>query len=164
MTKTLSVHPVIIFDKNDEAQGYKFTKSLANYPPSLLQPNHRFADISILPSHNNQMRVHLSSETIIILLQIEKRYIFCVMSSKLNDDVRQKHLIFSKRTSKKQMIPFNSKFQKSLQKQDFLLVTEGFQSIKIDKKVFVIFDNVFHAYLMRGFQKYGRNLILTKAF
>ena len=77
MTKTLSVHPVIIFDKNDEAQGYEFTKSLANYPPSL-QPNHRFADISILPSHNNQMRVHLSSETIIILLQIEKRYKFCV--------------------------------------------------------------------------------------
>ena len=42
MTKTLSVHPVFIFDKNDEAQGYKFTKSLANYPQS-----HRFADITI---------------------------------------------------------------------------------------------------------------------
>ena len=109
MTKTLSVHPVIIFDKNDEAQGYEFTKSLANYPPSL-QPNHRFADISILPSHNNQMRVHLSSETIIILLQIEKRYKFCLMRSKLNDDVQQKHLILLKRASKETMIPFNNKF------------------------------------------------------
>ena len=43
MTKTLSVHPVIIFDKNDEAQGYEFTKSLitdllANYPQSQATP------------------------------------------------------------------------------------------------------------------------------
>ena len=29
--------------------------------------------------------------------------------------------------------------------------------IEIAKKVFVTFDNVFHVYLMRGFQKYGRN-------
>ena len=42
--------------------------------------------------------------------------------------------------------------------------TVGFQSIEIAKKVFVKFDNVFHAYLMRGFQKYGRNCILTVAF
>ena len=37
------------------------------------------------------------------------------------------------------------------------LPTIGFQSIEITKKVFVTFDNVFHVYLMRGFQKYGRN-------
>ena len=29
----------------------------------------------------------------------------------------------------------------------------GFQSIEIAKKVFVIFDNVFHAYLMSGLKK-----------
>ena len=104
------MHPVIVFDKNDEAQGYEFTKSLANYPPSL-QPNHRFADISILPSHNNQMRVHLSSETIIILLQIEKRYKFCVMSSKLNDDVQQKTFdTLEKSFKRKKKVPFNNNF------------------------------------------------------
>ena len=35
--------------------------------------------------------------------------------------------------------------------------TVGFWSIEIAKKVFVTFDNVFHVYLMRGFQKYARN-------
>ena len=30
--------------------------------------------------------------------------------------------------------------------------------------MFVTFDNVFHVYLMRGFQKYARNWILTMAF
>ena len=48
MTKTLKMHPVFIFNKNDEAQGYKFTKSLANYPQSQQSElNHRFADITI---------------------------------------------------------------------------------------------------------------------
>ena len=42
--------------------------------------------------------------------------------------------------------------------------TVGFYSIEIAKKVFLTFDNVFHAYFMRGFQKYGRNWILTVAF
>ena len=37
-------------------------------------------------------------------------------------------------------------------------------SIEIPKKVFGRFDNVFHVYLMRGFQKYARNWILTMAF
>ena len=32
------------------------------------------------------------------------------------------------------------------------------------KKVFGDFDNIFHVYLMREFQKYGRNWILTVAF
>ena len=31
-------------------------------------------------------------------------------------------------------------------------------------KVFPAFDNIFHVYLMRGFQKCGRNWILTVAF
>ena len=35
--------------------------------------------------------------------------------------------------------------------------TVGFQSIEIAKKVFLTFVNVFHVYLMRGFQKYERN-------
>ena len=35
--------------------------------------------------------------------------------------------------------------------------TVGFYSIEIAKKVFLTFDNIFHVYLMRGFQKYGRN-------
>ena len=35
--------------------------------------------------------------------------------------------------------------------------TMGKKSIKIAKKVFLTFDNIFHVYLMRGFQKYGRN-------
>ena len=32
------------------------------------------------------------------------------------------------------------------------------------KKVFEGFDNIFHVYLMREFQKYGRNWIITVAF
>ena len=36
--------------------------------------------------------------------------------------------------------------------------TVGFQSIEIAKKVFLTFDNVFHVYLMRGFQKYAKKL------
>ena len=40
----------------------------------------------------------------------------------------------------------------------------GFIEHWIPKKVFVTFDNVFHVYLMREFQKYGRNWILTVAF
>ena len=44
------------------------------------------------------------------------------------------------------------------------LPTVSFQSIEISKKVFGGIDNIFHVYLMRGFQKYGRNLILTVAF
>ena len=32
------------------------------------------------------------------------------------------------------------------------------------KKVLGGFDNIFHVYMMRGFQKYGRNWILTVAF
>ena len=34
---------------------------------------------------------------------------------------------------------------------------------KIHKKVFAGFDNIFHVYLMRRFQKYGRNWMLTVA-
>ena len=37
------------------------------------------------------------------------------------------------------------------------LESVGFYSIEIAKKVFVTFDNIFHVYLMRGFQKYARN-------
>ena len=40
----------------------------------------------------------------------------------------------------------------------------GFLEHWNSKKVFVTFDNVFHVYLMRGFQKYARNWILTMAF
>ena len=36
--------------------------------------------------------------------------------------------------------------------------------IEILKKVLGGFDNIFHVYLMRGFQKYGKNSILTVAF
>ena len=35
--------------------------------------------------------------------------------------------------------------------------TVGFQSIEIAKKEFLTFDSIFHAYLMRGYQKYGKN-------
>ena len=40
----------------------------------------------------------------------------------------------------------------------------GFLEHWNSKKMFVTFDNVVHVYLMRGFQKYARNLILTMAF
>ena len=43
-------------------------------------------------------------------------------------------------------------------------VTVSFQSIEMPKKVFRGFDNIFHVYLMRGFQKYARNWILMVAF
>ena len=36
--------------------------------------------------------------------------------------------------------------------------------LKYSKKVFEGFENVFHVYLMRGFQKYAGNWILTMAF
>ena len=36
--------------------------------------------------------------------------------------------------------------------------------LKYPKKVLGGFDNIFHAYLMRRFQKYGRNWIFTVAF
>ena len=44
------MHRVIIFDKNDTAQGYKFTKSLitdlpANYPQSQQQADHTIQNI-----------------------------------------------------------------------------------------------------------------------
>ena len=39
-----------------------------------------------------------------------------------------------------------------------------FRVLKYPKKVFGGFDNIFHVYLMREFQKYGRNWILTVAF
>ena len=39
-----------------------------------------------------------------------------------------------------------------------------FLSGEIAQKAFPAFDNIFHVYLMRGFQKYGRNWILTVAF
>ena len=39
----------------------------------------------------------------------------------------------------------------------------SFESIEIPKKVFGGFDNIFHIYLMRGFQKYGKNLVLTES-
>ena len=42
--------------------------------------------------------------------------------------------------------------------------TVSFLSIEIPKKVFGGFDNIFHVYLMRGFQKYKRNWILMVAF
>ena len=35
--------------------------------------------------------------------------------------------------------------------------TVSFQSTEMPKKVFGGFDNIFHVYLMRGFQKDGRN-------
>ena len=44
------------------------------------------------------------------------------------------------------------------------LHTVSFLSIEIPKKVFGGFDNIFHVYLMRGFQKYERNWILMMAF
>ena len=39
-----------------------------------------------------------------------------------------------------------------------------FSSIEIDKKVFLKFDNVFHFYLMRGFQKYEKKLNSYEGF
>ena len=42
--------------------------------------------------------------------------------------------------------------------------TVGFYSIVIAKKVFLIFDHIYHVYLMRGFQNYDKNWILTVAF
>ena len=42
--------------------------------------------------------------------------------------------------------------------------TVGFQSIEIAKKVFPTFDNVFHAYLMRGLKKYAKKIFFTVAF
>ena len=43
------------------------------------------------------------------------------------------------------------------------LLTVGFYSIEIAKKVYVTFDNVFHAYLMSGLKKYA-NFFFTVAF
>ena len=42
--------------------------------------------------------------------------------------------------------------------------TVGFQSIEIAKKVFVIFDNVFHAYLMSRLKKNAKIFFFTVAF
>ena len=42
-------------------------------------------------------------------------------------------------------------------KKFFSANTVSFWSIEIPKKVFGGFENVFHVYLKRGFQKYGRN-------
>ena len=47
----------------------------------------------------------------------------------------------------------NNKFSSQI----IVTYTVGSWSIEIAKKVFVTFDNVFHVYLMRGFQKYARN-------
>ena len=41
--------------------------------------------------------------------------------------------------------------------------TVSFKSIEIPKKVFGRFDNIFHVYLRREFQKYERNGILMIA-
>ena len=46
----------------------------------------------------------------------------------------------------------------------FIQFTVCFWSGEIGQKVFSAFDNIFHVYLMRGFQKYERNWILTMAF
>ena len=43
-------------------------------------------------------------------------------------------------------------------------ITVSFCTIEIPKKVFGGFDNVFHVCLMRGFQKYEINQVLTMAF
>ena len=53
---------------------------------------------------------------------------------------------------------------KKLKKIHSALRTVGFQSIEIAKKVFVTFDNVFHAYLMSGLKKYANIFFFTMAF
>ena len=46
----------------------------------------------------------------------------------------------------------------------FSAFTVSFKSIEIPEKVFGGFDNIFYVFLMKGFQKYGRNWILMVAF
>ena len=66
---------------------------------------------------------------------------------------------FTKPTQLKYLILSNAeyvtKFYCQLKRVQYLTVS--FQSIEIPKKVFGVFDIIFHVYLMRGFQKYGRN-------
>ena len=45
-----------------------------------------------------------------------------------------------------------------------ILVTVGFQSIEIAKKVFVTFDTVFHIYLMSGLKKYAKKFFFMVSF
>ena len=56
--------------------------------------------------------------------------------------------------------------QSFLQKHSYSykLATVCFQSGVIPQKVFIAFGNVSHVYLIRGLQKYAKNLIFTMAF
>ena len=71
------------------------------------------------------------------------------------------HKVASSRLSR---LVANSRIFRLLVVRENLMHHREFLEHWNSQKVFLTFDNIFHVYLMRGFQTYERNLILMMAF
>ena len=88
-----------------------------------------------------------------------------VLSTYLSNLFKRILLVYCRSVLIGSKVRANFALTKSFKKSElWTFATVSFESIQIPKKVFGGFDNIFHVYLMRGFQKYGRNWILMVTF